>query len=174
MVNTVSFNGKDYTIDKVLSLATQSAKDIYSVDKVQELSNLDKAVTSDKTEHLIITPFEGKTVVLIKPNNLEQQLKNGKVKIAFYSKFLIKKLNTENVIIDTSIVDNRPRFDRRDNYRNNDRSGGLDSRRNNYDDRADNRFNDNSSNRNRPPQKPRLFQSQDKRSSPNNRHQYDV
>lgn len=174
MTNTVSFNGKQYPVEKILALATQAAKDVYSLDKFQELANLDEAIVSEKTKQLIITPFEGKTVVLVKPSDLEQQIKTGKIQIAFYSKFLMKKLNTENVIIDTRPIDTRPRFernDRRDNFRS-------ERRDNRYEDRQDNRFDDRTSDRptrnTRAPQKPRLFQSNDSRSFSNNRYRSDT
>lgn len=127
-MDSVSLNGKTFSLDKVLALISQSAKTNYSKDQIAELKSLDIAVVSDKTKHLIITPFEGSNVVLVKPSDYDEQLSKGSVQVAFYSKFLMKKLNTENVIIDTTPIDNRPRYDNRDRYERNDRPRSYERR----------------------------------------------
>lgn len=139
-MDSVSLNGKTFSLDKVLALISQSAKTNYSKDQIAELKSLDTAIVSDKTKHLIITPFEGSNVVLVKPSDYDEQFSKGSVSVAFYSKFLMKKLNTENVIIDTAPIDNRPRYDRdrnerprnferRDGYRNDNRNDGRSDNR---------------------------------------------
>lgn len=169
-MESVSLNGKVYGLDKVLALVSQSAKTNYNKEQIAELKSLDTAVISDKTKHLIITPFEGVNVVLVKPSNYEEQIARDNVSVAFYSKFLIKKLNTENVIIDTAPIDNRPRYDNRDRYDRNDRPRTYE-RRDGYrsDNRNDTRNESRSFDRNPRPAMNRSYDSRAPQSSaPNN------
>lgn len=152
-------------LEKVLSLLPLSVKDIYNTTKFNELNNSDNAVVSDKTDSVIITTFEGKNIVLVKPSNLEEQLKANKINIAFYSKFLMKKLNTENTFIDTNPIDYRPKRtfnrndDRRDSFRSNDNFRSNTRSAPVIDYSEDSYFNTNNK---RQSQKPRLFQSKNR------------
>lgn len=121
---TVFFNGKQHAIEKVLNISSLSIKDQYKLDKIKEIKNIDTAVESSETKHLIITPFEGNVIALIKPTDLAEQIKSGKVNVSFCSKFLMKKLNIENTVIDVTPIQYGYRNDytnQNNNPRRNDR-----------------------------------------------------
>lgn len=100
----VLFNGKEHDTDKVISLSRQGVRSSIKLDEYSKVEGIDTAPTSDKVRHLIVTPFEGKSIALVKPVDLEKQVASGKVKICFYSKFLMKKLTATDFVIDTSPV----------------------------------------------------------------------
>lgn len=85
MSDTVTYNGVEYSVDKILLIKGEGAK--VEIDKTKQ-SNVEQAYRSDKTKHPIVIPVDTGYYTLIAP--LEE---NTKSKVAYVlSKFVLKRL----------------------------------------------------------------------------------
>lgn len=143
MTQTVNIKGKDYPVDKVVSISGLGPKGTFSKEDIKTITGLRNAQFSDLVSRVIYLEFEGKKIVVLKPTKLKDyipdEVSEG-MEYTFLTNTLIKKLaNSDNFVIDTkpeTTFNNRRNYG--DNYQR--RPGGMfDSERRNHNTNIGNR-----------------------------------
>lgn len=105
MQTFIEFNGKQYPVEKVITVAGMAPKGNFTSEDIVDMCGFDKATTSSQVDRIIYLAFEGKKHVILKPEKYKDinTIPVGAA-YSFISKMLVKKL----IVPDDVIIDPRP------------------------------------------------------------------